>query len=169
MVVGCAGFAGAQDRTVTNADLEKFKQKRLQAEQDLKAYYAKLGFTEEDIAKQDAANTKSREELSARIRATRLEQERLEAEARQYEIESAGTTINVVMPNENYGYPGYFTHTNPYFGRRGRWVRPTRFPVTYRATPVGVVYEPGSRPASIYSPTIQQRYPSAWRPARRPR
>lgn len=167
VVFGCAGLAAAQGKTVTNADLEKFKQKRLQAEQDLKAYYAKLGLTEEDIAKQEAADAKSREELSARLRATRLEQERIDAEARQYEIEAAGTTVNVVVPNESYGYPGYFTHTNPYFGRRGRWVRPTRFPVTYRATPVGIIYEPGGRPASIYSPTIRQGQRPAWRPARR--
>jgi hypothetical protein len=169
VVLGCAAFVAAQGKTVTNADLEKFKTKRLQANQELKQYYAKLGFSEEDVAKQEAANAKEREELSARLRASRLEQERLNAEARQYDYEPAGTTINVVVPNDSLGYPGYFTNTNPYFGRRGRWVRPTRFPVTYRATPMGIIYEPGGRPASIYTPRIQQRQQPAWRPARRPR
>jgi len=169
VLIGTAGLAAAQGKTVTNADLEKFKTKRLQADQELKQYYAKLGLSEEDVAKQEAANAKEREELSARLRASRLEQERLDAAARQQEFEAAGTTFNVVVPNDSLGYPGYFTNTNPYFGRRGRWVRPTRFPVIWRATPMGVIYEPGSRPASIYSPTIRYRYPPAWRSARRPR
>ncbi|MEO5857480.1 MAG: hypothetical protein ABIR33_00880 [Pyrinomonadaceae bacterium] len=169
VLVGCVGFAAAQGKTVTNADLEKFKQKRMQADQELKQYYAKLGLSEEDVAKQEAANAKDRAELSARLRALRLEEERLQSEARQREIEARGSTVNVVVPSDSLGYPGYFTNTNPYFGRRGRWVRPTRFPVTYRATPVGIIYEPGGRPASIYSPTIPQRQGPAWRTVRRPR
>ncbi|MEQ1764486.1 MAG: hypothetical protein ABL984_15255 [Pyrinomonadaceae bacterium] len=169
VVFGCAGFAVAQGKTVTNADLEKFKHKRVQAEQGLKDYYAKLGLSQEDVAKQEAADAKAREELSARLRASRLEQERIDVETRQREIEGAGTTFNVVVPNDNYGYPGYFTNTNPYFGRRGRWVRPTRYPIVWRADGMGVIYEPGSRPASIWTPRIEQRYPRAWYPARRPR
>ncbi len=169
VVLGCAAFVAAQGKTVTNADLEKFKAKRLQADQELRQYYAKLGLSEEDVAKRDAANAKEREELSARLRASRLEQERLDLEARQREFEAAGAAFNVVVPNDSLGYPGYFTNTNPYFGRRGRWVRPTRFPVIWRATPMGVIYEPGSLPASIWTPRIQQRYQPAWRPARRPR
>ena len=168
MTVVLAGFANAQDKTVTNADLEKFKQKRLQAEQDLKQYYARLGLSEEDVAKQEAAEAKEREELSARLRASRLEQERIEAEARAREAESIPTTVNVVVPGQDYGYPGYFTHTNPYYGRRGRWVRPTRYPIIWRATPMGVIYEPGSRPASIWTPRIGRR-PPPLREARRPR
>ena len=169
VLVGYVGFAAAQSKTVTNADLEKFKQKRLQAEQGLKDYYAKLGLSEEDIAKQEAADAKAREELSARLRASRLEQERLDWEAHQREFEAAGTTVNVVVPNGGTGYPGYFTYGNSYSRQRGRWYRPTRFPVTYRATPVGIIYEPGGRPASIYSPTIPQRQRPAWRTSRWPR
>lgn len=168
-MVALAGFANAQGKTVTNADLEKFKQKRLQADQELKLYYAKLGLSEEDVVKREAANAKEREELSARLRASRLEQERLDAEARQREIEAAGTPVNVVVPNGGYGYPGYFTYWNSYSRQRGRWNGQTRFPVIWRATPMGVIYEPGSLPASIWTPRIPQRQQPAWRPARQPR
>jgi hypothetical protein len=166
-MVGCSAFAAAQDKAVTNADLEKFKQKRVEAEQGLKDYYAKLGLSEEDVAKREAANAKEREELSARLRASRLEQERLDAEARQREIESSGMTVNFVVPNGGTGYPGYFTYGNSYFRQRGRWNRPTRFPLIWRATPMGVIYEPGSLPASIWTPRIPQRQQPAWRSTRR--
>lgn len=169
VLVGCVGFAAAQSKTVTNVDLEKFKQKRLQAEQGLKEHYAKLGLSDEDVAKRDAANAKEREELSARLRASRLEQEMLDAEARQREIQAAGTSVNVIVPSGGYGYPGYFTYGSSYYRQRGHWNSQPRFPVIWRATPMGVIYEPGGRPASIYSPTIPQRQRPAWRTSRWPR
>ena len=73
-----AGFAFAQAKTVTNADLEKYRQKREAGERNLKVYYAKKGMTEADVAKQEAENAKAREELSARLRSERLEREWLE-------------------------------------------------------------------------------------------
>lgn len=164
-----AGLASAQGKSVTNADLEKFKEKRLQAEQGLKEYYAKLGMTEEDVAKKQAEETKAREELSARLRASRIEQERLDADARQREIEAAGSTVNVVVQSGGTSYPGIYTYSAPYYWHRGRWYRPSRYPVTWRATPMGIIYEPGSRPASIWTPRIEQRQQPAWRSARRPR
>ena len=52
-------FASAQSakRTVTNTDLEKFKQKRLNAERDLRENYEKLGFpSPEELEKQRKAD-----------------------------------------------------------------------------------------------------------------
>ena len=59
VMTALAGFAIAQGKVVTNTDLEKFKQKRVQAEKDLKEYYAKMGLSEGDIAKQEAADKKN--------------------------------------------------------------------------------------------------------------
>ena len=39
-----ANLTAAQTKTVTNSDLEKYRQKRLQAERDYRENYAKLGF-----------------------------------------------------------------------------------------------------------------------------
>lgn len=166
-MVALAGFANAQGKTVTNADLEKFKQKRVQAEKDLKEYYAKMGLTEEDVAKQYAAETKEREDLSARLRASRLEQERIAAEARARE--EAAAQVNVVVANSIPNYSGYYLYGNHLYPIRGPWRRPFGSRVQWRATPMGVVYEPGSLPSSIWSPRIQQRTRPAWRTARRPR
>ena len=160
-----AAYVDAQGKTVTNADLDKFKQKRLQAEKDLKEYYAKIGLTSEEVAKREAADDKEREELSARLRASRLEQERIEAEIRQRE--EAVVPVNVVVTNGIPDYSGYYLYGNRLFPNRG----PRRFgsQVRWRATPMGIVYEPGSLPSAIWSPPIQQRTRPAWRPARRPR
>ena len=72
LVMLLSGLAAAQTKTVTNADLEKFRQKRVAGEKGLKAYYARQGMTEEDVAKKEAADAKAREELSARLRSERL-------------------------------------------------------------------------------------------------
>lgn len=56
LILISSGFAAAQTakRTITNADLEKFRQKRVQAEADYRANYEKLGMpSPEEIAKQE--------------------------------------------------------------------------------------------------------------------
>ncbi len=169
VIIGSAGIAAAQAKTVTNADLEKFKQKRLRAEQDLSEYYSKLGLTEEDVLRKQAEEAKAREEFSARLRASRLEQERIEAEARRLDATSVAAPLTVVVDAQGNSYPGYYTYSTPYYRQGGRWYRPSRYPITYRATPMGIIYEPGGRPASIYSPTFPQRQQPAWRTVRRPR
>lgn len=166
-VVASAGFAGAQGKTVTNADLEKFKQKRLQAEQDLKEYYAKIGLTEEEVTKREAAEAKERDELSARLRAARLEQERIEAEARARE--EAAAPVNVLVADPTPNYSGYYLYGNTLYPIRGPWRRPFGSRVQWRATPMGIVYEPGSLPSSIWTPRFNQRTRPAWRSPRRPR
>ncbi len=168
-LIGCVGFAAAQAKTVTNADLDKFKQRRLQAEQDLKEYYAKIGLSEGDVLKKQAEDAKAREDLTSRLRASRLEQERIDAESRRLAADSVGAPVTVVVDAQGNSYPGYYTYSAPYYRRGGRWYRPSRYPITYRATPMGIIYEPGNRPASIYSPLIPQRPQPAWRTVRRPR
>jgi hypothetical protein len=55
-------------KTVTNADLEKFKQKRLQAEKEYRAKHKERGMpSPEELEKQIAANNREREELSQRL------------------------------------------------------------------------------------------------------
>lgn len=166
VMTALAGAAIAQGKVVTNADLEKYKEKRVEAEKDLKAYYAKIGLSEEDLAKREAAEARAREELSARLRANRLERERLEIEAR--EREQSSMRLNVVVPQADLGYSGYFLYGNRFYPNARVWNRPFSGP-RWRATPGGIVYEPGSRSSTIWSPRPQHRSFPAWRPARRPR
>jgi hypothetical protein len=84
LIVGLAGSAAAQTRTVTNADLEKFRAARVKAEQDYRENYAKWGMpSPEELERQRLQSAKDLSENAARLRAARLEEERIEAERQQ--------------------------------------------------------------------------------------
>ena len=114
-----SGFAAAQGKVVTNADLEKFRQKREAGERNLKAYYAKNGMTAADVAKQEAEDAEAREQLSARLRSERLEREWLEQE--RMEREMAPPQVNVYVPqherNNSAGWVAVFTRSTTAFCR----------------------------------------------------
>jgi hypothetical protein len=74
-------YAGAQTLEITNADLEKFRAKRLAAEKELRENYAKLGFpSPEERERQAEKEEKARTELVDKLRADRLARERVEVE-----------------------------------------------------------------------------------------
>src|SRR5437667_6853686 len=74
----------AQRKTVTNSDLERYRQQRVQADTDLRENYARLGFAAPEVReRQNAESQKKLLQLSARLRAERLEQERRDAEAQR--------------------------------------------------------------------------------------
>ncbi len=101
-----SGLAIAQTKTVTNFDLEKFKQKRLQAEKELRENYRELGFpSPEEMEKQNAESRKELSELSQRLRAERLAREALEYEAE-----------NQVIYSDSYDQPADFINYQQYFG-----------------------------------------------------
>jgi hypothetical protein len=155
----------AQTKQVTNADLEKYRHQRLEAEKELRENYAKLGFpSPEELERQNAQDAKEREDLAVRLRQQRLEREmveaeqlRLEAQIRQYQ-----QPIVVVQDGESgslrYGYQTYWGSF------RGR--RPFRHygrDVIWRATPGGVIYEPGGRSSYIWTPRFDVRPSFGWR------
>ncbi len=115
--------AMAQTKSVTNADLEKFRQKRLQAEKDYRENYARLGFpSPEELDRQIEKSRVEREELVAGLAAERLRQEQLEAaraDAARYSEQRGYFNSPVTSPGYYYGYPNTI-----YFGRsfqhRGR-------------------------------------------------
>ena len=161
-----SGFAIGQGKTVTNADLEKFRQKREAGERDLKAYYAKKGMTSADVAKQEAADAEAREALSARLRADRLEREWLEQERMEREMTPPQVNVYVPQQERNNGYLGYENQYNPYFPsypnyypygtQRNRRYEPTG--PRWRTTPMGVIIE---SPAPVQQYPQRSNYP--WR------
>ena len=142
-----SGFAAAQSRTVTNADLQKFKEQRLAAERGLKVYYAEYGMTEAEVAKREAEDKKAREELSARLRSERLEREWLEQE--RMERQQAPPQVNVYVPEQERTAPQFFQYGSPYFNPYYNYPYYNRFPRNrryntgprYRATPMGIIIE----------------------------
>ena len=118
-------YVGAQTLEITNADLEKFRAKRLAAEKELRENYARLGFlSPEELAKQAEKESKERTELVDKLRADRLERERVDVERLRVisEIERASQPQKVIIerndqdqdrwnpfgwPNRNRGWNGW--------------------------------------------------------------
>lgn len=167
LATGYSGFG--QSKSVTNADLDKFKEKRLNAEKHYRENYERLGLpSPEELDKRRIQDAKDREELSNRLRRERLEREQIEAEQRarekayrseirQYQI------LTEYVPAYGYG-SGYYSSGYGYgysYGRRypraypnGRFYRRQE----YRATPVGIypIQSPRFRP--FQSPVFRRRF-----------
>jgi len=126
--------AFSQARTVTNADLEKYRHARLEAEKDYNRNYAKYGFpSPEELQKQLDKNKTERDALSARLANERIEQERVAAvlEAAQ-EMSRQAATPEVTIINGTTEYRDRWIYPNPYWNQpyyppyRGN--RPRYFP-----------------------------------------
>lgn len=157
-----AGSASAQRKTVTNSDLEKFREKRIQAEKNLDDYYSKIGLSRADVEKRNAEDEKARVELSARLRAMRLERERAEAEARI--SENSQPQFNVFYQQTAPQFSGYILYGDRWYPTRPYGNRRSLSAVQWRATPGGIIYEPGSRSSFVWPAPVNQRptWP-AWR------
>jgi len=93
--------ASAQTRAVTNDNLEKFRQKRLAAERDLRENYERLGFpSPAELERQIEQSRVERGELAARLAAENLERERLGLERQRAENEARSR--NYQTGNQNY-------------------------------------------------------------------
>jgi hypothetical protein len=130
MTSSLVGSVAAQTKTVTNADLEKFRQQRLKAEKEYRENYDKWGMpSPEELEERRKQSAKELSETAARYRAERLEQERSEAEMQSFASEynylrslSAPVSQYYSQPN-GYYYPGvYYSNGGNYrlsYGRRG--------------------------------------------------
>lgn len=99
-------------KTITNADLEKYRQERLQAEKELRENYAELGFlSPEEQAEQDRLDAEERSELSQRLRQERLEREEIALQAQIEANNAAQDQIVYVDGGTNYSQRYY----QPYF------------------------------------------------------
>jgi len=130
-----AGVSAAQ-RTVTNEDLEQYRQKRLMAEQDYRLNHEKMGFpSPEELQRQLDQKRTETFALAERLRQERLEVERvaierervgvewenLAIERRAAEAANAPPATTVYDGYYGLGYPNYlqFRIGRPYRGYRG--------------------------------------------------
>jgi TolA-binding protein len=144
LIFSVAAVTFAQTKTVTNADLESFRQKRLQAEKDYRENYAKLGFpSPQELEKQLAEDQRRLEELSTRLRAERLERERIEAQNDILETQNKyrQTQENYPQYERNYfsyipfGYYALPNYRRNYYNRRKSW-RNNQSPVIRPPKPI---------------------------------
>lgn len=116
-VVSVGVAAAQQTRTVTNNDLEKYRQKRVAAEKDLRENYERLGFpSPEELERQNAKSRAERSALSQRLEIENLERERVAAQNEFYQSQTqSAARYNNYYPNyaPNY-YNGY--SSNGFYG-----------------------------------------------------
>lgn len=124
VVMGCilaiaAITAAAQTTTVTNFDLEKYRQERVKAQKDLNENYKEMGFAspEERARRLEAWKQESRE-LSERWERERIERENAEA------LAQAGVPQETQPDTLVYDTNGFVYSTG--YGLRNRF--PNRFP-----------------------------------------
>ncbi len=107
-----AGVGSAQ-KTVTNADLEVYRQARLEAEREYRENHERLGMpSPEELQRRNDQSRVETVELAERLRERRLEEERLEIErlrANQIANPQYVELINTIQyaPERNY-VPGIF-------------------------------------------------------------
>ncbi|HMQ02329.1 MAG TPA: hypothetical protein PKD26_00235 [Pyrinomonadaceae bacterium] len=107
-------------RTITNADLEKFRLERLKAEKEYRENYERLGFpSPEELQRQIERGRIEREALSARLAAERIRQEQADAERARQEI-IASPVVYFVSDGPGTGQLDYWFN--------GRRIAHTRYP-----------------------------------------
>jgi len=113
--------AAAQTRTVTNTDLEKFRQKRLEALRDYRENYVRLGFpSPEELEKDIEQSRVERRELAARLREENLERERLGLEQQRVNLDRQVAEAEAQRNNYSQSPTGnYSSGTNDAFFNYG--------------------------------------------------
>jgi hypothetical protein len=132
LIVGSSLAVFSQGKSVTNLDLDKYKQDRLKAETELRENYAKLGFSSPEAReRRNAESAKAAAELSAKLRAERLERERIEAERDANEALAAAYYRSLQPVQESqyqYDEPLYFwSNGRRYSFPRRRYQQPGYF------------------------------------------
>jgi TolA-binding protein len=75
LILGLASAvsAFAQSKTITNADLEKFRQQRVESEKKSKERYAQLGYSSPEVQRQNDQRRAEMEQYSDQLRAQRVQ------------------------------------------------------------------------------------------------
>ncbi|HSK72353.1 MAG TPA: hypothetical protein VK892_11690, partial [Pyrinomonadaceae bacterium] len=118
LIFSVSSLTFAQTKTITNADLEKQRQKRVQAEREYRENYKKLGFpSPEELERQIEESRIEREELSARLRAEKDEQEdSLQAQANALRAEIASVEAQIAyLRSAASGYSDRRLYFSTYF------------------------------------------------------
>jgi len=151
----------AQTKTVTNADLEKFRAQRVESEKNLRAEYARKGFpSPEQIERQNSERRAALEQYSDQLREQRLQSESgilAQANALRTQIASIDAQINYLRRNGG-GYNSqsliYSSGYAPYGSRRNRSVLPQirNLPPNMRTVQEYAAMYPSSQ--SLYNQSI---------------
>ena len=148
-----AGFGAAQ-RSVTNADLESYRDQRIRAKADLQQNYDRLSFpSPAELARREQERNRKIDQLTSTLRQESLEETRM---YRQYETATAPHRVIVEQPQQEDGegtnseqYPNYPSYTYGYPGYNGY---PDIFGVPRRYDPFGRRPRLGYPSGGVYWP-----------------
>ncbi len=128
IVFGVSGAAFAQPKTVTDADLAKFKEKRVRAEKELRENYRELGFpSPEELRIQNEQSAKELSELSDKLRDERLareaakNQEVIILDSETHYLDSNSEKADFIDYQRYFGAAYYY----PNYGRNGYYRNPS--------------------------------------------
>ena len=119
LIVGAVVYLNAQTPTVTNADLEKYRQRRVAAEAELAQKYAQMGFPSPvELERQRNRDYWDKIEYAEKLQKERLEREKKEAELKQmaYEAAMASQPIYVIVDRQGTQTSDYNYNPYPYYG-----------------------------------------------------
>ena len=148
-----AAVAVTAQRTVTNADLEHYRDQRVRAEEQLRQDYTRKGTSYDEVMRRNKESQKETIELSAKLRAERLEEEKLDAERTAAELnaianrQAASQQLYYQDPYYGYGYGGYgygYDYGYGYGGRFGARRGFGRFPYLQQGYYAGGQFWPTS-------------------------
>ena len=111
-VIGANGVAA--QRTITNADLDKYRIQREAAQRDYRENYAQMGFpSPEELQRQLEEDRLTNERFAERLSNDRIEREKAALAAMTQEQMASGSPTVVQVPTPDY-YGGYYNGTHGY-------------------------------------------------------
>lgn len=158
IIFALSSVAFAQTKTVTNADLEKFRQKRLEGEREYAENYKKLGFpSPEQLKKQRAEDEKNLIAFSQDLETRRIQREAIQKEQEMQTLRTQNEFLQTLLnnansqPNENnvqylpynFGYPPYYYFNRRFYGNTNNGVFTNRYGSLYnvQVSPFGSVQQ----------------------------
>lgn len=103
LIFSVSSLAVAQTKTVTNKDLEKFRQKRFQAEREYRENYKKLGFpSPEELEQKRIEDQKNLIKFSRQLELQRLEREAARTEAENQALWLQNQYLQSQVNDSNY-------------------------------------------------------------------
>lgn len=129
LIFAFSSVAFAQMKTVTNADLEKFRQKRLEAEREYAENYKKLGFpSPEKLEQKRIEDEKNLIAYSQDLETRRIQREAIQKESEIQTLRAQNEFLQTLLNNannqsneNNVQYLPYYNYGSPpfyYFNRR---------------------------------------------------
>jgi hypothetical protein len=135
-------ISSSQTRSVTNAEIEKYRQDRLQSEREYRENYERLGMpSPEELDRRRDLERLETSRLSDKLRLARIEFEKLKAEQLALDIQVAANDSKLLVDGfgqtESFGFyyvnrrrvrPHYSRHKRQtgYFAAGQFWPLPTR-------------------------------------------